>query len=225
MNLSVNDAAQLLSVSQKSIYRWIKQGTLPAYKISGCYRFSRTELLEWATSQRRGELVNVSLPQDTELLPLPSISSALESGGVFYRIEGRTREEVLTDAVNHLRLTEDVDRGALLEFLRAREELASTAIGHGVAIPHPRNPNLLNAQRAKITLCFLDQPVDFFSFDGQLVKVLLLVIAPDLRSHLHLISRLGFVLQDPEFRKTLDNEENREKIFAALAKAEGKLKA
>jgi PTS system nitrogen regulatory IIA component len=224
MNLSVKDAAQLLSVSQKSIYRWVKQGMLPAYKISGCYRFSRTELLEWATSRRRGEFVNIPLLPDSELLPLPSISSALESGGVFYRIEGRTREEVLADAVAHLRLSEDVDRGALLQLLRAREELVSTAIGHGIAIPHPRNPSLLNAQRAKVTLCFLDQPVDFFSFDGQLVNVLLLVIAPDLRSHLHLISRLGFVLQDIEFRETLINEENREKIFAALAKAEGKLK-
>jgi len=225
MNLSVKDAAQLLSVSHKSIYRWIKQGTLPAYKISGCYRFSRAELLEWATSRRGGELVNVSLAPEPELLPLPSIGVALESGGVFYRIEGRTREEVLADAVAHLRLSENVDRGALLELLRAREELASTAIGHGIAIPHPRNPSLLNAQRAKVTLCFLNQPVDFFSFDGQPVKNLLLVIAPDLRSHLHLISRLGFVLQDLEFRQTLANEENREKIFAALAKAEGRLKA
>jgi nitrogen PTS system EIIA component len=225
MNLSVKDAAQLLSVSQKSIYRWVKQGTLPAYKISGCYRFSRAELLEWATSRREGDCVNISLVPEPELLPLPSIGSALESGGVFYRIEGNTREEVLADAVAHLRLSEDVDRSALLELLRAREELASTALGNGIAIPHPRNPSLLNAQKAKVTLCFLERPVDFFSFDGEPVKILLLIIAPDLRSHLHLLSRLGFVLQDPEFRQTLANEESREKIFAALAQAEGKLKA
>ena len=225
MNLSVKDAAQLLSVSQKSIYRWIKQDIIPVYKISGCYRFSRDELLDWATSRRKGALVKLPCDPETSVLPLPNLVEALESGGVFYRIEGRTREEVLTAAVAHLRLSDDVDRGYLLEVLRAREELSSTAIGDGIAIPRPRNPVLLNAQRPKVTLCFLDQAVDFYALDGQLVKVLLLIIAPNLRSQLHLLSRLGFVLRDPEFLQVLHGEESREKIFAALASAEGKLKA
>lgn len=223
MNLSVKDAAQLLSVSQKSIYRWIKQDILPAYKISGCYRFSRTELLEWATSHQKGALVNISGEAELKEVVLPTLGEALESGGVFYRIDGSTREEVLADAVAHLRLSDNVDRGHLLELLRAREELTSTAVGNGIAIPHPRNPILTRAQRPKVTLCFLERPVDFYAFDGQLVKILLLVIAPNLPTHLHLLSRLNFVLQNPEFRQVLHREDSREKIFAALADAEGKL--
>ncbi|MDA3902392.1 MAG: PTS sugar transporter subunit IIA [Desulfuromusa sp.] len=225
MNLSVKDAAQLLSVSQKSIYRWVKQDIIPVYKISGNYRFSRGELLDWATSNRKGTVVKDSCDSESAVLPLPNLVEALESGGVFYRIEGLTREEVLATAVTHLRLSDNVDRGYLLEVLRAREELTSTAIGDGIAIPHPRNPVLLNAQRAKVTLCFLDQAVDFYALDGKPVKILLLIIAPNLRSHLHLLSRLGFVLRDPEFLQVLHGEESREKIFAALACAEGKLKA
>lgn len=225
MNLSVKDAAQLLSVSQKSIYRWIKQDIIPVYKISGSYRFSRDELLDWATSRRKGVLTKLPCDPEPTILPLPNLVEALESGGVFYRIEGRTREEVLAAAVAHLRLSDDVDRGYLLEVLRAREELSSTAIGNGIAIPRPRNPVLLNAQRPKVTLCFLDQAVDFYALDGQLVKVLLLIIAPDLRSQLHLLSRLGFVLRDPEFLQALHGEASRENIFAALTSAEGKLTA
>jgi PTS system nitrogen regulatory IIA component len=52
MDLSVRDSAQLLKVSEKTIYRWVKQGKLPAYRINEQYRFNRAELLEWATSQR-----------------------------------------------------------------------------------------------------------------------------------------------------------------------------
>ncbi len=223
MNLSVKDAAQLLSVSQKSIYRWIKQDILPAYKISGSYRFSRTELLEWATSHKKGKLVDVSSEAEVSGLLLPSLGEALERGGVFYRIDGYTREEVLADAVNHLRLSDNVDRELLLELLRAREELTSTAIGNGIAIPHPRNPILTSVQQPKVTLCFLEHPVNFFALDGHLVKILLLVIAPDLTTHLHLLSRLNFILRDPEFCMILHQEESREKIFAALADAEDKL--
>jgi len=225
MNLSVKDAAQLLSVSQKSIYRWIKQDIIPAYKISGCYRFSKAELLEWATSRRRGIVVKTSSDSGSEILPLPSLGAALESGGVFYRIEGSTREEVLREAVTHLRLSDNIDRDYLLEVLCAREELASTAIGSRIAIPHPHHPSFLNLQRTRMMLCFLDHPVDFFAFDGQSVTILFLIVAQDLRTQLHLLSRLGFVLQDPEFRRVVYGEENREKIFTALVNAEGKLKA
>ena len=56
MDLSVRDSAQLLKVSEKTIYRWVKQGKLPAYRVNEQYRFNLAELLEWATSQR----INVS---------------------------------------------------------------------------------------------------------------------------------------------------------------------
>ena len=51
MKLTVRDAAQL-SVTEKTIYRWIKQGAIPAYQVNEQYRFNRAELLEWATSRR-----------------------------------------------------------------------------------------------------------------------------------------------------------------------------
>jgi PTS system nitrogen regulatory IIA component len=41
MQLGVRDAATLLNVSEKSIYRWIKQGVIPAYQINDQYRFNR----------------------------------------------------------------------------------------------------------------------------------------------------------------------------------------
>lgn len=225
MKLSVKDAAQLLSVSEKTIYRWIKLGVVPAYKISGCYRFSRAELMDWATSRRLGLTnVNCSDPEDDNQ-SLPSLCEALENGGVFYRIEGQTSATVLENVVSHLRLPEEVDRNYLLESLHAREELASTAIGNGIAIPHPRNPGLLNVLRSTVTLCFLEQPVEFYSLDGQPVTTLLLIIAPNLRAHLHLLSRLGFALQSPAFRQVLNDVESREKIFAALTAAEKDIKS
>ena len=48
--IDVRDSARLLNVSEKTIYRWVKQGKLPAYRINEQYRFNRAELLEWATS-------------------------------------------------------------------------------------------------------------------------------------------------------------------------------
>jgi PTS system nitrogen regulatory IIA component len=155
MNLSVKDAAQLLTVSEKTIYRWIKKDILPAYKVHESYRFNRAELLEWATSRRRGVAADAFSEPESHSEPLPTLYSAIEAGGVVYRVEGRSRNEVLVDAVDHLRLPEEVDRDYLAKVLITREQLAPTAIGEGVAIPHPRSPGLLNVLQAKVTLCFL----------------------------------------------------------------------
>ncbi len=224
MNLSVKDAAQLLSVSEKTIYRWIKKDILPAYKVHESYRFNRAELLEWATSRRRGVAADAFSEPESNATPLPTLYSAIEAGGVAYRVEGKTRNEVLVDAVDHLRLPDEVDRDYLAKVLITREQLAPTAIGDGVAIPHPRSPGLLNVLQAKATLCFLENSVDFHALDGQDVDILIIIIAPNLRVHLHLLSRLGFVLQDQEFRQVLSEAASREKIFAALGAAEGRIK-
>ena len=223
MNLSVKDASRLLAVSEKTIYRWIKQDLVPAYKVSGSYRFNRAELLEWATSRRMGVAADAFEEPESGALPLPTLHDALEGGGVIYRLEGKTREEVLAGIVAHLRLPDEVDRDQLLQVLIAREKIASTAIGGGIAIPHPRNPLLPHIFRPTVTLCFLEKPVEYFSLDGEPVQILFTLIAPSLRTHLHLLSKLAFVLHERNFRKRLQEQASREKIFTALKRAEERI--
>ncbi len=225
MNLSVKDAARLLNVSEKTIYRWIKQEIVPAYRVHEQYRFNRAELLEWATSRRMGVSSELCHEPETDAVPLPSLSEALEAGGVFYRVGGTTRDEVLTDVAQHLRLPDEVDRSYLQQVLVARECIASTGIGDGIAIPHPRNPVLMHITKPTLTLCFLEQPVNFNALDGKRVNILFAVITPTLRSHLHLLSKLGFVLHNQAFRKTLTDEGSRDEIFATLRRAETQLEA
>lgn len=224
MNLSVKDAASLLSVSEKTIYRWVKQEIIPAYRVNEQYRFNRAELLEWATSRRISIPVDSLDEPEASAQPLPLLSEALEAGGIFYRIEGKTRSEVLADVVNHLRLPDEVDRSYLLQVLTARERLASTGIGERIAIPHPRNPALLQVTRPTITLCFLERPIDWQALDGTPVNILFTLVTPTLRMHLHLLSLLGFALRSPSFRQVLDREGGREEILAALRRVETKLR-
>ena len=69
-----------------------------------------------------------------------------------------------------MKLPDDVDREFLYQVLLAREALGSTGIGDGIAIPHVRNPIVLHLSRPTVTLCFLEQPVDFGALDGQPVS-------------------------------------------------------
>ncbi|MFK5925122.1 MAG: PTS sugar transporter subunit IIA [Desulfuromusa sp.] len=223
MNLSVKDAAGLLQVSEKSIYRWIKQTAIPAYKIGGQHRFNRSELLEWATSKHMEVSPEAFAEPEIDKLPMPLFSEALEAGGVFYRIDGKTRDEVLTQISTHLRLPEDTDQKYLARALVEREKSASTGIGDGIAIPHLRVPLFTQVVRPSMTLFFLENPVDFYSLDGILVNILFTPLAPTQKTHLYLLSKLGFLLKNKNFRNALINQENREVIFSTLREAEKEL--
>jgi PTS system nitrogen regulatory IIA component len=206
MQLTVRDVANLLSVTEKTIYRWLKKGSLPAYRVNSHYRFNRAELLEWATAHQ----INVSVdvfrePNDGQVL-LHALSEALSLGGIYYRIEGENKESALRNVVALMRLPPEVDREFLLQVLLAREAMASTAIGDGIAIPHVRNPIVLHVTEPIVCLSFLEKPIDFNSLDGKPVNCLFTLVSPTVKAHLHLLSRLAYVLRDRDLRGVLQNQ-------------------
>jgi len=214
MDLVVKDAAGLLNVSEKTIYRWIKDSKLPAFKINEQYRFNRAEILEWATSQR----INVSAdifaePSTNNKLPIPGLEDALKSGGIHYRIEGSEKDSVLKSVIDIMPLPEEVDKAFLLRVLLARESLGSTGMGNGVAIPHVRNPIVMHIPRPMITLCFLETPVDFEALDGKPVHTLFTMVSPTISAHLSLLSKLAFALRRSDFSDVIVKRGSREEIL------------
>jgi PTS system nitrogen regulatory IIA component len=217
LKITVREAARLLSVSEKTVYRWIEQRKLPVHRINDQYRFNRAQLLEWATAHRVP--LSVEIFQEPEDEPLPRLSEALSAGGIHYRVPGATRDEVLRHVVALMNLPEEVDREFLYQMLLARETLGSTGVGDGIAIPHVRNPVVLHV-RPSVTLCFLERPVDFGALDGLPVRTLFSLVSPTTRAHLHLLSRLGAALHDPALKQLVIEQGGREEIVAAFQRVE-----
>lgn len=130
---------------------------------------------------------------------------------------------MLAGIVKVLNLPDHIDRGLLLEILLAREEMGSTAIGEGIAIPHPRNPIVLNMDAPSIALCFLRNPIEFGALDGQPVKALFTMISPTVPSHLGLLSRLMFMLRQPIFKALVKKQAPAEAILSAVRGIEASL--
>jgi PTS system nitrogen regulatory IIA component len=222
MQLTVRDVAELFKVNEKTIYRWIKSGELPAYRFNSTYRFNRAELIEWATTRRMN--VPASLVQEPKSEDAPiSLSAALAAGGIHYRITGKDKAALLKSVVDLMRLPDDVSREFLLEVLMVREAMASTGIGDGIAIPHIRNPIVLHLPSPLVTLCFTEQPVDFDSLDGKPVTCLFTLVSPTVRTHLSLLSRLAFVLRDADFMAMLRSQAGRDDILGAVKRIEAQL--
>ena len=225
MNLTVRDIGRLLNVSEKTVYRWLKQGTIPAYRIQDQYRFNRAEILEWATSRRIALSPKAFDEGPAEGRPLEpvSLANALRGGGIHYRVSGKDKTAVLRNLVQILPLPDGTDRAMLAEMLLARENLGSTAVGNGIAIPHPRFPVILPPSADTLALCFLDHPVDFGALDGQPVAILFVLVSSTVRNHLRLLSRLAFALQDNAVMRRLVPESSREAIMDAFARMDASL--
>jgi PTS system nitrogen regulatory IIA component len=215
MQLSIRDAARMLQVSEKTIYRWIRKGEIPAYRFHDQYRFNEVELEEWAARHRR-PLHRTAGPEGPSPGPPPSLADAIRRGGIHYRVEGRTRDQVFESIVALPGVPPQIGTKALLEMLRTRERIAATAFGGGIALPHPRHPLALGVEEPTVLLCFLEHEVDFGALDGKPVHTVFLILSPTVQAHLQTLARVGFVLQDPAFRKLLERKATREAILSRL---------
>ncbi|MBI9109153.1 MAG: PTS sugar transporter subunit IIA [Spirochaetales bacterium] len=215
----VKSLAKLLSVSEKTVYRWISKKEIPVYKVGESYRFNQAEILEWTSRKKIKVSDNIFEEKRAVELPHPILHECLAKGGIYYHISGSTRKEVLDSVVNVINLPEDVDRGFIADALIARENLGTTAIGNGMAIPHVRNPIIFHLQNPLVGLCFLDEPIDFKAPDGRLVDTLFTIITSNIHDHLYILSRLTYTLSIPELRKEIVSTRNRQSIINTFINA------
>ncbi|HEY6872178.1 MAG TPA: PTS sugar transporter subunit IIA [Geobacteraceae bacterium] len=223
MQLTVAEAARLLQADEKTVRNWIRKKGLPAVKINEQYRLNRVDLLEWATDQGIKLSPEIFAAARNDEVPLPSLSQALEAGGINYGVRGEDTGTVLGNVVSLLRLPSRIDPDFLLQVLLAREALGTTAIGDGIAIPHVRNPILLHIPSPAITLCFLEKPIDFGALDGEPVNILFTLISPTARTHLHLLAKLAYALRDERFKAVLRHQGSREEVLATVKTIEAEL--
>lgn len=218
--LQSNQVAQALKVDEKTVARWIKKDGLPAVEADGGYRVDPVDLLEWATERNIKVDPSLYRMRDDDTRPLPSLSQALEAGGIHEGIEAGDKKAALREVLGRFDLAAEDDRELILEMLLAREAIGSTAVGDGIAIPHLRNPLPVHSPRAKVSLCFLARPVEFDAPDGKPVRILFTILSSDIRAHLHLLSEIAFCLKDPRLRQLLDKKCDPVAVMSAVREIE-----
>ena len=219
MDLTAKDAARMLNVSEEQLHTWIRNGTLPSYRVKDRYRLNRVELLAWAGARSikvSPEFFRESHETKGGLL----VADALARGGVIYDVPGSDKRSVLARVCSMLKLPEQIDQEELHAVLVAREALCSTGIGNGIAIPHPRGPIVLGMEEPHVTLAFLREPIEYGALDRKPVSILFVIISTTVHVHLTLLSHLMFGIQDPEFRGMLDQRAGEAAILAQAAEVE-----
>lgn len=220
MQLTLRQATAYLNVSEETVRQWIKTRGLPVHRANERLHLNAIELWEWATEN--------GIPVSRALLeqelrapdPVPPLSAMLEAGGIHHDVGGTDRSEVLREVVSRLPLPGGVDPEFVAAVLEAREAMGSTGIGDGVAIPHVRNPILLQVGEPRVTLCLLRHPVDFAAIDGRPVFALFTVVSPTVPGHLRILAQLGYVLRDGVLKALLTARAPAADILARIRQLE-----
>ena len=215
--LKLKEVAELFGVSEKTVYRLRRKGTLPAVKIGGQWRFDRREIDSYLQARNRRQ--SCPLPSSGGGL---SLSEALLAGGIFYHIPGRSLQEVLKNAIEHIYLSPKNEQEKLIKAIIFREGLCTTAVGGGIALPHPRHPASFNFAHSTVSLCFLEEELELEAMDGRPVDKLFFVFGRSEQEHLQLLKLLANTLHQAVFRRLLERAAGRLEILRCLQELEGR---
>jgi PTS system nitrogen regulatory IIA component len=196
--LTIEEVAKYLRVSERTVYEWAQKGEIPAGKIGTAWRFKRTEIEHW---------VNERLPADQRPPVFSFPASRLFSPDRVLFLEHRAKRDVLVALAENLAACPQVkNRQELIVEILRRDELMSTAIGRGIAIPHVRLSSVTDLV-VSVGISKTDI-VDFQTLDDEPVR-LIIMIAAAYNQHAYYLQTLSF------YSSRLKNSQVRNSILDA----------
>ncbi|MCC7052316.1 MAG: PTS sugar transporter subunit IIA [Gemmatimonadaceae bacterium] len=131
-------------------------------------------------------------------------------------LQGSTKDDVLKELIGLLKLDEKSE-GMLFKMLKRRENLGSTGIGRGIAIPHSRS---LVVNKLRVAFGRKIDGVDFKAMDDKPVNFLFLIVAPPLEVSNQYLPVLGKIAQfgkEPDVPERLHSLSTAEDFMSLLA--------
>lgn len=146
-----------------------------------------------------------SQPDPLALPPMNRLAAILPASNVLVDVDASSKKRVFEQAGLLFENNHSIARALVTDNLFARERLGSTALGHGVAIPHGRIKGLKNPLAAVLRV---QQPIGFDAHDDEPVKLLIFLLVPEAATqrHLDILSEIAEMLSDRELRDRLKTE-------------------
>src|SRR5438105_11848607 len=155
----------------------------------------------------------------------PNLSAMLAPDAIQLHLSGQHRDAVLGELVGQIKEIADrpEDRQTLLRALQEREQLHSTGIGDGVALPHARNALVGLVEKPVVVFGRHDPGIAYGAIDAQPAKLFFLLVTTTVAQHLAILARLSRLVRDPKLRQNLTTADKPEKVVALIREAEAKM--
>jgi len=153
------------------------------------------------------------------------LSELLSPAAINLDLKSADRDAVLGELVNQIpQLAKQPQaRQTLLQALREREQLHSTGIGDGIALPHSRNALVGLVAQPILVFGRHKKGIPYEAIDGIPARLFFLLVAPTVTQHLAILARVSRVLRDPKLRQNLLKVEKPEQVLSLIREAEAML--
>ena len=197
MILTLKELAEHLKVNERTILRMRENGQIEGVKIGGQWRFNGSQIDRMLFPSASPSDEHIVIPQSPVGIPL---SRTMDESRVIMNLHGTTIEDVIEELTNPKIFANLVlDIRDLQEKCIARERILSTAVGNGIAVPHPRDPIPTLQMPGCIVYGYSKKGVDFNAPDGKPVHFFFLLCSQNIELHLHMMRYLASILRNPQF--------------------------
>ena len=154
-----------------------------------------------------------------------TLSQLLSPARINLNLQSADREVVLGELVNQIPELDGQPQAKqnLLRALHEREQLHSTGIGDGIALPHARNALVGLVDEPLIVFGRHAQGIPYGAIDAAPARMFFLLIAPTVTQHLAILARLSRLLRDPKLRQNLLVADSATKVIELVREAEAKV--
>ncbi len=217
MDLNTKDISHLLMLPEKEIQQLVKKKEIPFQHLHDKVVFNKHQIIEWALGHNLP--INVSGHHKLKEYHIETLGNLLDKDSFHYNCE-LIKTSYIEQIISHLSFEKNVDKEIIIQLLKSRESLMSTAIGNGISLPHPRVPLMVGRSKPLINIFFPIKPLDLKSIDSKPVHTLILFISQTIKQHLSLIAHLSFLLSKETFRFALENRLEYNEILSIITKIE-----
>lgn len=194
MILTLKELANHLRVNERTILRMQKSGQIKGIKIGGQWRFNGSQIdsLFFPESPLEASSDIVPLSEFTRNPVAVPISRLLRPDRMLLEMTAATAGEAIDELVEIVkRRNLSMEPHDLRDAIHARENLLSTAVGRGVAIPHPRDPVPNLAEPSVVIVGRSAKGIDFGAPDRRPVSLVFLIASQTVQGHLSVLGRLA----------------------------------
>lgn len=148
------------------------------------------------------------------------ITDLLKKEGIYLNAKVNSKKEAIDTLVDLMNNTGNLNnKDEYKNTVLVREELSTTGIGDGIAIPHGKTSAV---DRAGLSSMVVKEGVDYDSLDGMPAKLFFMIAAPESADNVHLevLARLSTILMDEDFREKLINAKDKDEYLRLIDEKE-----
>ncbi len=204
-DFDLEQLAIYLHITPDQVTKMASRGKIPGRRVNGQWRFSESEVHHWLEEQigisDASELVKVEKilerSWDTTIDDRSMLWEFMMVDAIDVPLDARTRGSVIREMSQLAAATGLLwDADTMAEAVQAREALHPTALENGVALLHPRRPQVSILSDSLVALGVSRQPIPFGNVSGHMTDVFFLICSTDDQVHLRILARLARLVSD-----------------------------